>query len=128
MDQMHAIASIETGAISTRWGLVDLFLSVMRADQEGLELQPRGVMDFFLKFEDERRSAAVALADLRSTVADLSVTETEEELKIEMPDLAPDMLVYVNAFAREGATKENVASRSNVMFERLRSHVETADR
>lgn len=66
----------------------------------------------------------MALSDLRSTVVGLSAAEVEEQESLELPEIAPDMLLYLNAFAREGATKENVEVRSEVMFSCLRASVE----
>lgn len=123
-DRLQEVAAQDRGALRTRWGLVDLFLSIMRSERDGLTAPSDEVMRFFLEFEAERREGTVALSDLRSTVVGLSAAEVEEQESLELPEIEPDMLLYLNAFAREGATKENVEVRSEVMFSRLRASVE----
>lgn len=48
-----------------------------------MDFLPTSTMQFFEQFEDERRVAAVALSDLKTTVVGLSASETEDELKLE---------------------------------------------
>jgi hypothetical protein len=120
LDRLDEVAREESGAIRTRWGLVDLALCVLRAEAEGVDAPPDAVMRFFQTFEEERRSGTVALSDLRSTVVGLSAAEVDEQESIELPDIEADMLLYLNAFAREGAAKENTAIRAEVMYARLR--------
>ena len=119
MDRLAEIARIEPDMIRTRWGIVDLLLSLMQLESEGNNPHPDEVAEFFQRFEDERRRGSTELSDLRITVIDLpSDRITEEEM--EPLDIKLDMLVYINAFAREGAAKENVRARSKVMVNRLR--------
>ena len=115
----------ERGAIRTRWGVVDLLLSLMRLDAEGTIPCPGEVMSFFGVFEDERRAGAAELSDLRSTVIGLAADEVTEE-ELELPMIKPDMLTYLNAFTREGATGSNVATRAKVMVNRLRQYLQEA--
>ena len=125
MDRLQAVAGTGRGAIRTRWGVVDLLLSLMRLDAEGTIPCPGEVMRFFVVFEGERRAGAAELSDLRSTVVGLAAAEViEEELELLM--IKPDMLTYLNAFTREGATESNVATRAEVMVGRLRQYLQKA--
>ena len=119
MDRLAEIARIEPDMIRTRWGVVDLLLSLMLLRSEGDTPHPDKVVEFFQRFEDERRRGSTELSDLRITVIGLASDRITEE-EIEPLDIKPDMLTYINAFAREGATKENVRARSEVMVNRLR--------
>lgn len=123
LDRLYEVAAIRRGAIRTRWGVVDLLLSLHRLDEDGIRVSPDAAMSFFSGFEAERREAAVALSDLRSTVMELAAAEVGAEEELELPELALDMLTYVNAFTREGAAKDNVATRAEVMVARLRKYI-----
>lgn len=123
MERLYNIASQRRGAMRTRWGLVDMLLSLMKLDGEGVRPDPADVMDFFDVFEEERRSGAVALADLRSSIIDLAADEAAAE-ELEIPGIAPDMLSYLSAFSREGATAASVAIRAEVMTSRLRRYLQ----
>ena len=123
LDSLYAVAHIETGVLRTRWGIVDLSLSIMRMEKEGVTAAPGSIMAFFREFETERREATAELADLRSTVVGLSASEAPSDLKLELPQIRLDMLTYVNAFSRDGATLENVKARAEVMTSRLREHI-----
>lgn len=118
LDRLQAIAEIERGALRTRWGVVDLLITLMRLESEGILPEPAHVMSFFQLFEKERREGAAELSDLRSTVMDLAADElAEEELRLPRVDI--EMLTYINAFTREGASEANVAARGGVMANRL---------
>lgn len=127
LDRLRAVAAVHRGAIRTRWGVVDLLVSLMRLDGGGFDPDPAEVMRFFNDFEVERRAGAVALTDLRSTVMDLAGDESAAE-KLELPEIQPDMLSYLNAFSREGATQANVAIRAEVMVARLRRFLKVDSR
>ena len=124
LDSLYEIAAVERGRIRTRWAIVDILLAIKRLAEEGIPLAPETVMSFFITFEAERQSAAAALSDLRSTVVSLAANELDSEERLELPEIAPDMLTYANAFSREGATRDNVAARAEVMIARLRKHVQ----
>ena len=124
LDSLYEVAAVERGRIRTRWGVVDLLLSLKRLGDERIQPSPETIMSFFVKFEAERQLAAAALSDLRSTVVGLAASEVESEERLELPEIAPDMLIYVNAFTREGATKDNIVARSEVMIARLRKHLQ----
>ncbi len=119
LDRLQAIASVERGVLRTRWGVVDLLLSIMRLESDGILADPADVMRFFRVFEGERREGAAELSDLRSTVMGLAADEVAEE-ELDLPKIEIDMLTYLNAFTREGASEANVAARAEVMTIRLR--------
>lgn len=119
LSRLEAIAKVERGALRTRWGIVDLLLSLMRLEADRISASPAKVMSFFQQFENERREGAAELSDLRSTVMGLAADEVAEE-EINLPRIEVDMLTYLNAFTREGASEANVAARSEVMTNRLR--------
>lgn len=126
LDSLYEVAAVSRGRIRTRWGVVDLLLSLKRLGDEGLNPAPGAVMSFFVAFEGERQRAAAALSDLRSTVVSLASTDLDDEERLELPEIAPDMLTYTNAFSREGATKDNIATRAEVMTARLRKYLQDA--
>ncbi len=95
-----------------------------RLQEAGIATPPHKVMEFFDDFEEERRGATAALSDLRSMVMDLPAPEVDAEERLELPEITPDMLTYVNAFTREGATKENVGTRAEVMHTRLYQYLQ----
>ncbi len=119
LDRLSAIASVERGALRTRWGVVDLLLSLMWLDADGISTDPANLMTFFRLFESKRREGAAELSDLRSTVMGLAADEVAEE-ELNLPKIEIDMLIYLNAFTREGASEANVAARAEVMTTRLR--------
>lgn len=125
LDRLYRIALTKRGAIRTRWGVVDLLLTLQNLDRDEIDISPEIVMRFFVDFETERRRASSALSDLRSTVIGLATAELNtEEDQLELPEIAPDMLTYISAFAREGATRDRVATRAGVMTTRLRKYLQ----
>lgn len=125
MDRLHAVAAQQRGAIRTRWGIVDLLLALMRLEDEGSVPAADEVLAFFTAFEAERRAGASELADLRDAVLGLAAEEEVREEDLPLLSIQPDMLTYLNAFSREGATKDNVATRAEVMTSRLRQYLRT---
>lgn len=123
LTDLYNVASIERGRLRTRWGIVDLALSIKRLADDGIRPSPSAVMGFFVEFEAERQHVAAALSDLRSTIVGLATTDVEPDEHLILPEIAPEMLTYVNAFTREGATRDNVAARAEVMSSRLRSYL-----
>lgn len=123
LDTLYEIARVEPGTLRTRWGIVDLSLSIMRIEEENMIVSPQSIMEFFQEFETERREATTELADLRSTVVDLSASESPSDLLLELPTIKLDMLTYVNAFSRDGATRDNIKVRAEVMISRLREYL-----
>ena len=76
-------------------------------------------MDFFKEFETERRSVGATLSDLQTRLVEFSVDSGTPIDELGLPRISDDMLSYYLAFAREGASKENIATRSAVMYRRL---------
>ena len=122
MDRLEEIARIEPKLIRTRWGVVDILLSLMRLENENNVPHPDEVVGFFRQFEDERRRGAMELSDLRTTLIGFASDKITEE-EIEPLDIRQDMLAYLNAFTREGATVANVRTRSEIMAKRLRQYL-----
>ena len=119
LDRLQAVARVERGVLRTRWGVVDLLLSLMRLEADGIGATPEGVMRFFQLFESNRREGAAELSDLRNTVMGLAADEVADE-ELDFPKIDADMLTYLNAFTREGASEANVATRAEIMTNRLR--------
>jgi hypothetical protein len=120
LSQLDTVAQEKSGTITTRWGFVDLLLCLMRLEQEGQPWTPQRVMEFFDKFETERKDAATRLAEFRDEMSEIDPSEMDtQEAARELPAVKPDMFSYVQAFSREGATEENVRVRSEVMYRRL---------
>lgn len=120
LSQLDTVAQQSPGAITTRWGFVDLLLCLMRLEQEGQPWNGQEVMEFFIGFEAERKDAATRLAEFRDEMSEIDPSEMDmQEAARELPAVNPDMFSYVQAFSREGATEENVHVRSEVMYRRL---------
>lgn len=119
LDIIGEVAAYERGAIRTRWGLVDLTLLLIRLENEGTTIDPKLIMKFFRKFEEDRRSVVVKLGDLQTMLVELSVDDGPPPEEIELSQIPSDMLSYYLAFAREGATEENITTRSEVMYLRF---------
>lgn len=126
LTRLYDVASIESGTIRTRWGIVDLLLSLMQLDEDSVPApSPETVMAFFKEFEIERRAGSVDLSDLRSTVLGLAADEIGQE-ELSIPSIEAGMLTYINAFTHEGATGPNVRARATVMSSRLRQYLQRA--
>ena len=123
LDLLSDIASSAKGAIRTRWGLVDLAISVMRLVHEGHDVPPGETMTFFQAFEERRREVAALLNELQTELVEKTLDESSEDETIGLPSLEPDMLSYHLRFSREGATEENVRTRSDIMYKRLVDHL-----
>ena len=129
LDQLKEISDCEPKAIRTRWGLVDLTLSLMQLKKDGVVTNPTDIMNFYNDFEKNRRAVGEALDNLQTQLVNLSADaeaepeEIAEELKLDAPDIRPAMLTYYLAFTREGATEENVRRRSQIMYSSLLEHV-----
>jgi len=124
LDNLEEVAKLSPGLISTRWGSVDLALSLQRLQDAGASYEPSSVIGFFNAFEIERRDASTKLAEFREEVTELDLTTEIAEEPLQLPEMAPDMFGYVQAFSREGATAENIKIRFEVMFRRLQSFLD----
>lgn len=119
LNKLHQVSKCNPKYIRTRWGLVDLSISILRLDEEDKTIEPKNVMKFFENFENERRNVSQTISDLQTKVVELSVDDKLPDAEIELSQIPPDMFRYYMAFAREGATKENVESRSEIMYQKL---------
>lgn len=111
--------------VRTRWAVVDLALLLMRLEGEGRSFSAEVLARFFGEFEEERLSVGQELRALQSEMIELSIDEPGGDPTIYLPSVAADMLAYYLAFSREGASKENVGSRSDVMYERFARYGES---
>ena len=124
LDDLKQLADVKPGYIRTRWGLVDLLLVMVRLNRADLAVAPAELMSFFVSFEEERRSVASVLADLQTRFVEQTVEEgipeDEPDVRAEIgEDVSPEMLSYHLAFSREGANRENVDTRSQIMYDKL---------
>ena len=76
-------------------------------------------MLFFLNFEEERRRVSQTFDEVQTRVVEFSLDDEDLQDDEESAQLSPDMLKYHMAFSREGASKENVKTRSDIMYRKL---------
>ena len=78
-------------------------------------------MEFFEKFEEERRQVSQTLDDLQTEVIELSVVGDNSSDEINLPQIPipKDMFDYYMAFSREGASEENTKRRAEIMYHRM---------
>ena len=118
LDTLEEIVDAGQESIRTRWGIVDLSISLMKFHAEDRDIPSVKIMQFFEEFEIERRQVSQTLNDLQSEIIELSTYEDYAD-EIELPQIPRDMFEYYMAFSREGASKENIERRSTVMYRRL---------
>lgn len=118
------VASYGEGVIRTRWGLVDLAISLMRLGED--QFSAARIMDFYRSFETLRRDTAATLSDLQTELVEKSLDDATKDESIEVPNIDADLLAYHLAFTREGATEENVKTRSDIMHGRLLEYLDGA--
>ena len=132
LDKLDSIAAHRPGTIRTRWGLVDLTVVLLMLEQNDLTIDSSKVMDFYKVFEEQRRAVGGLLSDLQTKLVSLSVSvdedtgEVPDEIRMEIPGLSASMLTYYLAFTREGATQENVKTRSQIMYQHLMEFLDSA--
>lgn len=119
LDTLEKINDAGHENIRTRWGIVDLSITLIKLRAEDHEVSPARIMRFFEKFESERRQVSQILSDLQTEVIELSVDEDYLSNEVELPQIPRDMFEYFMAFAREGATRENIDKRSSIMYKRI---------
>ena len=123
--KLKLISDCAPRTIRTRWGLVDLTLVLIQLEANGISPTPNEVMDFFKGFEERRMATGEILDGFqtelvnRSLNQDLDAEQMPEEVRLEIPEISPTMLKYYLAFTREGATQENVRTRSQIMHGEL---------
>ena len=123
LDELQSIASLGEGEIKTRWGLVDLAITIMRLRRDEISPSPQTIIDFFRSFEHLRREVAASLSGLQSELVEKTLDDDNDEESIQIPDISPDLLTYHLAFTREGATEGNVRTRSDILYRRLSDHL-----
>ena len=119
LDSLLEIASCGEKEIRTRWGLVDLSICLMRLQQEEQSAAPKSICEFFKGFEARRREVASALSDLQTELVEKTLDDANTDENVKLPSIEPEMLAYHLAFSREGATGENVRTRSDIMYGKL---------
>ena len=128
LDILKEIAASDPGYIRTRWGLVDLSITIMQLEENEFTVLPEQIMDFFKEFDNNRRDVGVTLGDLQTKLVELSVDDGPPSDEIELSQIPPDMLTYHLAFAREGANEENVRKRSSIMYQKFLDFYNNSDR
>ena len=124
LDTLEKIIDTSQETIRTRWGIVDLSISLIRLRAENRHAAPAQIMDFFEKFEVERRQVSQTLSDLQSEVVELSIDEDYLVDEVELPKIHRDVFDYFMAFSREGASEENIDKRSAIMFKRMCAYLD----
>ena len=119
LDTLEKIADCNPRYIKTRWGIVDLSLALMRFREQNRASAPDKIMDFFESFEEERRQVVQTLSDLQTRVVEISGDDDPPSDELEPSQIPADMLRYHMAFAREGASKESVETRSEIMYQKI---------
>ena len=119
LDKLEEIANVDAGVIRTRWGIVDLSIALMRLEDDDRTATSEQIMGFFKQFEDERRQVAQTLSDIQTKLVERSVDDKPPPDEVDRSQITPEMLGYHLAFAREGASEENVAARSEIMCQKL---------
>jgi len=109
---LQQVAAQGVGQIRTRWAFVDLANAFILRGERLDELGPQEVMERFLRFEEERRSTGAVLSDFMAAGG-------EEDEALRDLGIHADMFRYVQAFTREGARKDNVQTRADVLGARL---------
>ena len=120
LDKLEQISDAGQERIRTRWGIVDLSITLIRLQDEDIDVSPAKMSEFFEAFESERREVSQTLSDLQAEVIELSVDEHFLAEEVELPKIPRDMFEYYIAFSREGATKENIQKRTAIMYQRIR--------
>ena len=123
LDTLREVSAFERGTIRTRWGLVDLSIVLMRLENDESTIEPKRIMDFLKEFEENRRSVGVKIGDIQTVLVELSVDDDPPPDEIKLSQIPSDMLSYYFAFAREGATEENISTRSEIMYQKLREYL-----
>ena len=119
LDQLEKIADVDAGVIRTRWGIVDLAIVLLNLEDDDRSATSKQIMAFFKQFEDERRQVAQTISDIQTRLVQRSVDDEPLVDEVEPSQIPREMFSYHLAFAREGASKENVDARSTIMYKKL---------
>ena len=125
LDTLEQISDAGEERIRTRWGIVDLAISLMRLQAEDFDVSHEKIREFFDEFELKRREVSQTLSDLQAEIVERSVDEDYLAEGVESPRIPHDMFEYFFAFSREGASKENVTTRSEIMYRKFIDFLET---
>ena len=128
LDTLHNISRSKHRLLRTRWGLVDLSLVLIRDTTRSFSNNPKKVAAFFEQFEKTRRDVGAALTDYQTRMVEMSLGNPEGDEALEQLDVPQDVLSYHLAFAREGATVENITVRLSVFSDRLDQYFANRDR
>ena len=126
LDTLEQISDAGEERIRTRWGIVDLGITLIRLQAEDFHVSPAKIREFFDSFELERRGVSQTLSDLQAEVVELSIDDEDYSAEeVEFPKIPRDMFEYFIAFSREGATKENIEIRATIMYQRIRGFLKS---
>ena len=126
LDTLKQISDAGEERIRTRWGIVDLGITLIRLQAEDFHVSPAKIREFFDSFELERRGVSQTLSDLQAEVVELSIDDEDYSAEeVEFPKISRDMFEYFIAFSREGATKENIEIRATIMYQRIRGFLKS---
>ena len=119
LDTLGQMAESRPRYIRTRWAIVDLSITLMRLADEKRTVTATQLSNFFEVFENERRHVSQAISDLQAKVVERSAESSFSYEEMESSQIRSDMHRYYMAFAREGANRENIETRSTIMHQRL---------
>lgn len=118
LDTLQNVSMVKPKYLRTRWGIVDLSIVLLRLNKDKT-VSPEQVMKFYENFDEERRRVGQTLSDLQTKVVELSLDDGLPSDEIELSQIPSDIFKYHMAFAREGASKENVKTRSDIMYKKF---------
>ncbi len=119
LDMLQQMAESSPRCIRTRWAIVDLSITLMQLSDDNRKFTPAELVTFFEAFEEERRQVSQTVSDLQTKAVERSAGSDFLPAEVESSQLPSDMLRYYMAFAREGANRENVETRSKIMYRKL---------
>ena len=119
LNVLQQMVEFRPRCIRTRWAIVDLSITLMRLSDNNQKITPAELVAFFEAFEEERRHVSQTVSDLQTKAVERSAGNDLPSAEIESFQLPSDMLRYYMAFSREGANRENVETRSKIMYRRL---------
>ena len=119
LDTLRKMSEYKPRCLRTRWTIVDLSVALMRLTRDDRMVAPETLVAFLERFEKERRAVSQAVSDLQTRAVERSAGGGLPAEEVESAQIAEDTLRYYMAFAREGANKENVEVRSQIMYAKL---------
>ena len=125
LDILQQMAESRPKSIQTRWAIVDLSVTLMQLSDNNRTVTPAELAAFFEAFEEERRQVSQAVSDLQTKAVERSAGNVLPPDEVESSQIPSDMLRYYLAFVREGANRENVETRSTVMYRKLVEFLES---